>query len=97
MKGKTACFMTLHYFKSLNRKQKKIVVLRTGIFLSEKNYRFFRTMLYQVDGFYVEIFFTRMSKDAFWFRSFDSTNNLQPYLQQIDISFLFQDVSISRQ
>jgi hypothetical protein len=54
-------------------------------------------MLYQVDAFYVEIFFTKFSKDAFWFRSFDSTKNLQPYLQQIDISSLFQDVSISRQ
>lgn len=89
--------MTLYYFKSLNRKQKKIVVLRTGIFLSEKKYGFFRTMLYQVDGFYVEIFFTRLSKDAAWFRSFDSTKNLQPYLSQIDISALFQDVSISHQ
>jgi hypothetical protein len=89
--------MTLYYFKSLNRKQMKLVVLRTGIFLSEKNYGLFRTMLYQVDGFYVEIFFTKFSKDAIWFRSFDSTKNLQPYLQQIDISALFQDVSISRQ
>jgi hypothetical protein len=97
MKGKTASFMTVHYFKSLTRKQKKIIVLRTGIFLCEKNYGFFRTMLYQVDGFYVEIFFTKFSKDAIWFRSFDSTKNLQPYLQQIDISSLFQDVSISRQ
>jgi hypothetical protein len=97
MKGKTATHMTLQYFKSLTRKQKKSIVLRTGIFLCEKNYGVFRTMLYQVDAFYVEIFFTKFSKDAFWFRSFDSTKNLQPYLQQIDISSLFQDVSISRQ
>jgi hypothetical protein len=95
--GKDRYIMTLQYFKSLPRKQKKIIVLRTGIFLSEKNYGFLRTMLYQVDGFYVEIFFTKLSRDAVWFRSFDSTNNLQPYLQQIDISALFQDVSISRQ
>jgi hypothetical protein len=94
--GKPFHFMTLAYFKSLTRNEKKLIVLRNGSFLSEKNYGFFRTMLYQVDGFYVEIYFTKFSKDAIWFRNFDSTKNLHPYLQQIDISGLFQDMSISR-
>ena len=88
--------MTLTYFKSLTRNQKKAVVLRTGTFLCEKNYGLIRTMLYQVDGFYVEIYFAKFRRDAIWFRSFDSTKNLHPYLQQIDISGLFKDVSISR-
>jgi hypothetical protein len=96
MEGKTATVMTLLYFKSLSRKHKKNIVLRFGSFLSEKNYGLFRTMLYQVDGFYVEIYFTRFSKNAKWFRSFDSIKNLHPYLQQIDISPLFKDLSISR-
>ena len=88
--------MTLRYFKNLPRKQKKIIVLRTGSFLCEKDYGLIRTMLYQVDGFYVEIYFSKFSKDVLWYRSFDSTKNLHPYLQQIDISNLFKDVSISR-
>ncbi|MCW3074784.1 MAG: hypothetical protein JWP69_1853 [Flaviaesturariibacter sp.] len=88
--------MTLIYFKQLATDQKKTTVLRHGTFLSEKNYGLFRTMLYQVDGFYVEVYFTRFSKAAVWYRSFDSIKNLQPYLQQIDISSLFQDVSMSR-
>lgn len=88
--------MTLLYFKNLTKNQKRTTVLRHGAFLSEKSYGLFRTMLYQLDGFYVEVYFTRFSKEALWFRSFDSTKNLQPYLQQIDISSLFQDVSMSR-
>jgi len=87
--------MTLIYFKHLTKNQKKTTVLRHGSFLCEKSYGLFRTMLYQVDGFYVEVYFTRFSKEVLWFRSFDSTKNLQPYLQQIDISSLFQDVSMS--
>lgn len=88
--------MTLFYFKKLSASQKRTTVLRHGTFLSEKNYGLFRTMLYQVDGFYAEIYFTSFSKEAFWVRGFDSTKNLQPYLQQIDISSLFEDVSFSR-
>jgi hypothetical protein len=53
-------------------------------------------MLYQVDGFYVEIYFATLSRNAIWFRSFGSTKNLHPYLQQIDISSLFKDMTISR-
>lgn len=87
--------MTLRYFKNLIQNQKKTIVLRHGTFLSEKRYGLFRTMLYQVDGFYVEVFFTRLSKEALWYRSFDSTKNLQPYLEQIDISSLLKDVSMS--
>jgi hypothetical protein len=87
--------MTLLYFKNLTQKQKKTTVLRHGTFLSEKNYGMFRTMLYGVDGFYVEVYFTPFSRDAAWYRSFDSTKSLQPYLQQIDISSLLQDVSLS--
>ncbi|MDB5251134.1 MAG: hypothetical protein JWP27_303 [Flaviaesturariibacter sp.] len=87
--------MTLLYFKNLTQQQKKTTVLRHGTFLSEKNYGLFRTMLYQVDGFYVEVYFTPFSRDAAWYRSFDSTKSLQPYLQQIDISSLLQDVSLS--
>jgi hypothetical protein len=95
-KEKYRHFMTLLYFKNLTRKHKKSIVLRSGTFLSEKNYGLFRTMLYQVDGFYVEIYFSKFSKNAIWFRSFGSTKNLHPYLQQIDISALLKDMSISR-
>lgn len=87
--------MTLLYFRNLTKKQKKAIVLRQGTFLSEKDYGLFRTMLYQVDGFYVEVYFTQFGKEPFWYRSFESTKNLYPYLQQIDLSGLFKDVSMS--
>lgn len=87
--------MTLRNFKSLTPKQKKFVVLRAGTFLSEKKYGLYRKMLYQVDGFYVEVYFTAFSRHPFTYSSFDSIRRLHPYLQQIDITALLNEVSLS--
>lgn len=87
--------MTLQKFKALARREKKTAVLRNGSFLCEKNRGIYRKMLYQVNGFYVEIYFVWFSKEAFYFSSFESTRRLQPYLQAIDISPLLQDLYIN--
>ncbi|RYZ22201.1 MAG: hypothetical protein EOO16_10075 [Chitinophagaceae bacterium] len=86
--------MTVPQFKLLTSRQKKITVLRTGSFLCERKMGLLRKMLYQVDGFYVEIYFLRFGREALWYRCFDSTNALQPYLKQIDISGLLGSLSI---
>jgi hypothetical protein len=86
--------MTVPQFKQLSSRQKKITVLRTGSFLCERKSGLLRKMLYQVDGFYVEIFFLRFGREALWYRSFDNTMALQPYLKQIDISSLLGSLSL---
>ncbi|RYZ00091.1 MAG: hypothetical protein EOO11_02755 [Chitinophagaceae bacterium] len=87
--------MTVPYFKTLPSRQKKITILRTGSFLCEKNAGLFRKMLYQVDGFYVEIWFLRFGKEALWYRSFEGTQQLAPYLKSIDISALLGNLALS--
>jgi hypothetical protein len=88
--------MTVPQFKLLTSRQKKITVLRTGSFLCERNAGLLRKMLYQVDGFYVEIYFLRFGREAIWYRCFDGTNALQPYLRQIDISGLIGTLSYQK-
>ncbi|GAB4091236.1 hypothetical protein [Flaviaesturariibacter terrae] len=51
-------------------------------------------MLYQVDGFYIEIWFLRFGREALWYNAFDGTQALNPYLKQIDISGLFGSHSL---
>jgi hypothetical protein len=86
--------MTVPQFKQLTSRQKKITVLRTGSFLCERRSGLLRKMLYQVDGFYVEIYFLRFGREALWYRSFECTTSLQPYLKQIDISGLLSSLSL---
>lgn len=48
----------------------------------------FDILLYQVDGFYVEVYYEREHNTITRLRSFSSVNQLEPYLGQIDIKGL---------
>ncbi|HVE62072.1 MAG: hypothetical protein ABR503_00455 [Chitinophagaceae bacterium] len=80
--------MTHLVFKTLNNNLKKSIVLHTGVFLAERKKGFFRIMLYQIENFYVEVFFFKPGRRPVWFRNFKSTNKLEPYLRKIDLSFI---------
>lgn len=86
--------MTLSTFRTLNNKLKKSIVLYTGVFLAERKKVFFKIMLYQVDNYYVEVFFLKPGKKPIWFRNFTSTDKLQPYLKKIDLSFIFRELCL---
>jgi len=82
--------MTRELFGTLTKERKKETLLRSASFLAERRWGFFRVMLYQVDGFYTEVFFFRKSAKPILFRSFFSTRKLQPYLNQIDVSDILE-------
>ncbi len=82
--------MTQVTFKALNNKLKKSIVLYTGVFLAERKKAFFKMMLYQVNNYYVEIYFFKAGKKPIWFRNFTSTTKLEPYLKKIDLSSIFE-------
>jgi hypothetical protein len=44
-------------------------------------------MLYQLDGFYIEVFFHRNLQEVTKFRAFDDTAMLEPYLENIELPF----------
>lgn len=48
-----------------------------------------KILLYQIDGFYVEVYYNKEHNDIRKFRSFSSTNQLDPYLGQIDLTGKF--------
>ncbi|MBD0333319.1 MAG: hypothetical protein ICV66_11755 [Chitinophagaceae bacterium] len=84
--------MTLDIFSSLNSKVQQEIVLAFGIFLFERKLTCFRAMLYQLGDFYVELFFYQTSNKVFWLKAFSSTDELQPYLEEIDLSPVLQKV-----
>lgn len=84
--------MTLRKFHNSSKKEKINTVLKTGVYLAERKNAFFRIMLYQIENFYVEVFFLKWRKTVIGFRIFQSTDRLSPYLHKIDIGKLMHEV-----
>ena len=83
--------MTLSQFNKLKIEEQQKAVLINGVFLGERKDPPLRMMLYDMENFYVEVFFlTRYNKVA-WFNGFQSTKKLEPYLQKIDVSSILQE------
>jgi hypothetical protein len=84
--------MSLHAFNNSCKKDKINTLLKTGVYLAERKAGFLRIMLYQINDFYVEVFFLKWRKTVIGFKIFQSTDKLTPYLQKIDINKLMERV-----
>jgi hypothetical protein len=80
--------MTLEQFQSLPKDIQRNVVKHCGVFLFGRTGVGVNVMLYQVEGFYVELYFDEKMSEAMHVRSFDDTKHLDPYLRRVDVSEL---------
>ena len=60
-----------------------------GVFLADREDGAFTILLYQIDSFYVEVFYDKEKNELKRFRSFLTLRLLDPYLDQIDIKGKF--------
>jgi hypothetical protein len=84
--------MTFQAFNLLNQEQQQILLLKNGSFLDERTLGPYHIMLYQLSAFYVEVYFITSSGKSAFFRSFQSTEGLHPYLENIDLKGLYQEL-----
>lgn len=80
--------MTLAQFRSLSGDLQRQFVQHSAVFLFGRTAVGVTTKLYQVDGFYVELFFDDRMAEVIHIFSFDDPAKLGPYLQQVDLSEL---------
>jgi len=80
--------MTLDEFTALNETKQAQTLLKKGIFLTERLYKNFSILLYQLDNFYVEVYHNLRFDVMQGMRCFEDDEALQPYLESIDISCL---------
>ena len=80
--------MTLDEFTILNEAKQAEALLKKGIFLTERLYKNFSILLYQLDNFYVEVYHNLRFDVMQGMRCFEDDETLQPYLESIDISCL---------
>jgi hypothetical protein len=83
--------MTLAQFNKLKIEEQQKAVLINGVFLGERKDPPLRMMLYDMENFYVEVFFLSRYNKVAWFNGFQSTKKLEPYLQKIDVSSILQE------
>ena len=80
--------MKLLEFNKMDAINKFDTICRSGEFLAERIYQGAKILLYQIDAFYVEVYYLSGLNKIHKMKSFSSTKLLKPYLEAIDISVL---------
>lgn len=83
--------MTLTQFNKLSMEAQQNALLTKGVFIDERKDPPLRMMLYDMESFYVEVFFLSRFNKVAWFNAFRSTKKLDPYLQNVDVSVLLHE------
>ncbi|HEV3224544.1 MAG TPA: hypothetical protein VGZ90_16810 [Puia sp.] len=82
--------MHISEFNFMDGMAKTQVLATEGVFLAERNEGCFRISLYQVNDFYVEIYYHKTRCFYICIRSFADVGELYPYFQDIDISEVYK-------
>lgn len=77
--------MTLYQFNMLDEMEQAEAVW-DGQFVADREDEEHKILLYQIDAFYVEVYYHKDYNVIRRFRSFSSTDQLWPYLEKIDIT-----------
>lgn len=80
--------MELSAFRKMSPQDQHELVSREGVMLWERQSRNFSIYLFQLDGFYVELFFFKESGEFATIKPFDNMDELSPYLREIDVGHL---------
>jgi hypothetical protein len=82
--------MTLREYKTLHIDEQASFLSKTGVSIGERKVGPYLIALFQIEGFYVEVFYDKETLQMVKLVSFYSTALLEPYLKTIDISSLLQ-------
>jgi hypothetical protein len=83
--------MTMRDFELMNGIEKMQAIAELGVFLAKRKEGCFSISLYQIEDFYIEIYFHTTQLLYISARTFTNTAELSSYLDQIDISSLFSE------
>jgi hypothetical protein len=78
--------MTLYEFQTLQEGVKLEILRREGCYIGKRKELGCKVLMFQLEGFYVEIFYRKHRYHIERLRCLNSTVFLEPYLNQIDIT-----------
>lgn len=79
--------ITPEQFMHLKRDQQESLVYDEGVFIALRQEPEFIIHLYQLETFYVELYFHQLVKAPVSIRTFSNTMGLDPYLSGMDLCF----------
>lgn len=80
--------MMVFHFHQLSEKEQLDILEESGVFIAERQRPFYNIKLFQLDGFYVELFYHTHFNVVVNINCFTNTDCLGPYLQSIDVEAL---------
>jgi methyl coenzyme M reductase subunit C-like uncharacterized protein (methanogenesis marker protein 7) len=82
--------MRLSEFEELAEHAMLEIIKDQGVYIGKIKSKGKTSLLYQVDGFYVELTYVKYRHSIAHIRCFDSTKNIDGYIKQINLEFLNQ-------
>lgn len=80
--------MKLYQYKGLTESNQLEVLRRRGVHLATREEDFYQVRLYQIDGFYVELYHHTHFNVTAHTHSFEDTELLEPYFEALDAELL---------
>ena len=82
----------MHFFDFvlLNEDEQLEMLWYNGEQIGRRKDREFLILLYQVEGFYVEVFYNTKYKEIEKYLSFECTDKLEPYINHIDLAPVYR-------
>jgi hypothetical protein len=80
--------MTLYEFRLLGEEKQTEYLYNDGVYIGKRKDKDTSVVLYQLENFYVEIHYLEYRRAIHRLHCFTSTEDLEPYLDQIDIEAL---------
>jgi hypothetical protein len=80
--------MTMTEFKKLKECEQIDIIYDQGTYIGKCKAGILDVLLYQVEGFYVELFYREYRRYITKINCFSSTAFLDPYLEQINLKYL---------
>ena len=80
--------MTLFDFQLLEEAEQIAVLYEQGVYIGKRKEGELPVLLYQLEGFYAEVFYRLYRRSVLKIRCSGSTSILEPYLEQIDVEQL---------
>jgi trehalose/maltose hydrolase-like predicted phosphorylase len=75
-------------FEQLPMQQQVSLLYTGGVYIGKRKHCDLTLILFQLEGFYVEVCYAKYRHDISWLQCSDSTVLLDPYLEQIDVEYL---------
>ena len=80
--------MRMHDFIHLSQKEKVSLLYEQGVYVGKRKQGPTIVVLYQLDGFYAEVFYRTYRREIDRISCFSGTKRLDPYLAGIDVEYL---------